>query len=79
VALFENPHGEVPEHVGNGKANPIPMVLTAAQMLQHIGETAAAARIRKAIDEASLAGLRTYDQGGTDGIAEVEAAILARL
>jgi tartrate dehydrogenase/decarboxylase/D-malate dehydrogenase len=55
------------------------MVLTAAQMLQHIGETAAAARIRKAIDEASLAGLRTYDQGGTDGIAEVEAAILARL
>jgi len=79
VALFENPHGEVPEHVGNGKANPIPMVLTAAQMLQHIGETAAAVRIRKAIDEASLAGLRTYDQGGTDGIAEVEAAILARL
>ena len=79
VALFENPHGEVPEHVGNGKANPIPMVLCAAQMLVHLGEVDAARRIRVAINEASKAGLRTYDQGGTDGIAEVEAAILARL
>ncbi|MFT4976745.1 MAG: isocitrate dehydrogenase (NAD+) [Myxococcota bacterium] len=79
VAMFENPHGKAPELVGTGKANPIPMLRTATMMLEHIGETAAAARIEQALFTACREGLSTYDRGGDAGIEEVKAAIIGRL
>ena len=47
-SLFEPVHGSAPDIVGTGKANPIAAVLSAALMLDFLGEADAAARIRKA-------------------------------
>ena len=79
VKMFENPHGFAPELVGTGRANPIPTLLQGIALLRDLGEHDAAARIETALHGALNAGLRTIDQGGTDGLAEVKAAILARL
>jgi 3-isopropylmalate dehydrogenase len=47
-SLFEPVHGSAPDIVGTGKANPTAAILSAAMMLEFLGEAAAAARIRKA-------------------------------
>ena len=47
-SLFEPVHGSAPDIVGTGKANPTAAVLSAALMLDFLGEADAAARIRKA-------------------------------
>ena len=47
-SLFEPVHGSAPDIVGTGKANPIAAILSAAMMLDFLGEADAAARIRKA-------------------------------
>jgi 3-isopropylmalate dehydrogenase len=50
-SLFEPVHGSAPDIVGTGKANPIAAVLSAAMMLEFLGEADAAARIRKAVED----------------------------
>ena len=50
-SLFEPVHGSAPDIVGTGKANPIAAILSAALMLDFLGEADAAARIRKACAE----------------------------
>ena len=50
VSMFEPVHGSAPDIVGTGRANPIAAVLSGAMMLDHLGETEAAERIRKASD-----------------------------
>ena len=50
-SMFEPVHGSAPDIVGTGKANPIAAVLSAALMLDFLGEGAAADRIRAACDE----------------------------
>jgi 3-isopropylmalate dehydrogenase len=47
-SMFEPVHGSAPDIVGTGKANPIAAILSAALMLDHLGEGAAAARVRAA-------------------------------
>jgi 3-isopropylmalate dehydrogenase len=47
-SLFEPVHGSAPDIVGTGKANPTAAVLSAALMLDHLGEADAAARVRQA-------------------------------
>jgi 3-isopropylmalate dehydrogenase len=47
-SLFEPVHGSAPDIVGTGKANPTAAVLSAAMMLEFLGEADAAARVRKA-------------------------------
>ena len=47
--MFEPVHGSAPDIVGTGKANPIAAILSAAMMLEFLGEADAAARIRKAV------------------------------
>jgi 3-isopropylmalate dehydrogenase len=47
-SMFEPVHGSAPDIVGTGKANPVAAILSAALMLDFLGETAAAARIRAA-------------------------------
>ncbi len=57
VSMFEPVHGSAPDIVGTGRANPVAAVLSGAMMLDHLGETGAAERIRKACDgPESLAG-----------------------
>ncbi len=64
-SVFEPVHGSAPDIAGQGIANPIGMIWSAAMMLEHLGEPAAAASIVKGI-ERTLAErtLRTRDLGG---------------
>ena len=48
VSMFEPVHGSAPDIVGTGRANPVAAVLSGAMMLEHLGETEAAERIRRA-------------------------------
>jgi 3-isopropylmalate dehydrogenase len=50
-SMFEPVHGSAPDIVGTGKANPVAAILSAAHMLEFLGESAAAARLRSACDE----------------------------
>jgi 3-isopropylmalate dehydrogenase len=47
-SMFEPVHGSAPDIAGQSKANPIAAILSAAMMLDHLGEPDAAERIRKA-------------------------------
>ena len=56
-SMFEPVHGSAPDIAGTGTANPVAAILSAAMMLDCLGEAGAAARIRKACAEPStLAG-----------------------
>ncbi len=79
VRIFENPHGRVPELVGQDAANPLPMLLTVVNLLQHIGEDLAASKISDAIATVTTEGICTADLGGTARCSEVAAAIEARV
>ncbi len=63
--MFEPVHGSAPDIAGQGIANPVGQIWTAAMILEHLGETAAAAAIVTAV-ETVLAEqkLRTRDLGG---------------
>ena len=59
-SMFEPVHGSAPDIAGQNKANPIAAVLSAAMMLEHLGEDEAADRVRAACaDPASLTGSTT--------------------
>ena len=65
-SLFEPVHGSAPDIAGQGIANPIGQIWTAAMMLEHLGFADAATSITDAIDTAlSDPALRTRDLGGT--------------
>ena len=55
-AIFEATHGSAPDIAGKDIANPTAMILSAAMMLDHLGEGAAAANIRTAVREVLAAG-----------------------
>src|SRR5262249_53063135 len=55
-SMFEPVHGSAPDIAGQQKANPIAAILSAAMLLDFLGEGAAAARIRKACDDPSSPG-----------------------
>ena len=48
--MFEPVHGSAPDIAGQGIANPIGQIWSGAMMLEHLGETEAAAAIIKAIE-----------------------------
>jgi isocitrate dehydrogenase (NAD+) len=50
AALFEAVHGSAPDIAGRGVANPSALLLAACLMLDHLGDTAAADSIRKALE-----------------------------
>jgi 3-isopropylmalate dehydrogenase len=51
--MFEPVHGSAPDIAGTATANPVAAILSAAMMLDFLGEAEAAARIRKACAEPS--------------------------
>ena len=83
-AYFEPIHGSAPDIAGQDKANPVSQVLSAALMLEYLGERGAAELIRRAVD-AALAQkklvLNRFGQpeGGTRQAAETLAAIVRAL
>jgi len=79
-ALFEAVHGSAPKYAGKNKVNPTALLLSAKLMLDHLGETDAAARLEKAvIDVIGERKTVTYDMGGTAGTREMGDAIIAQL
>lgn len=80
TAIFEPVHGSAPDLAGKGVANPTAMLLAACMMLDHIGQTDVAARVRTAVEDTLLAGeTLTPDLGGTGGTDAYADAIIARL
>lgn len=79
VAFFESVHGAAPKYAGRDRANPVGMILSAAGMLTHLGETGAAGAIEAAVRTVVADGVHvTPDLGGHGGTAELAASI-ARL
>jgi 3-isopropylmalate dehydrogenase len=64
-SMFEPVHGSAPDIAGQAKANPTAAVLSAAMMLDFLGEAAAAARIRKACADPSALTGTTPEIGDT--------------
>ena len=79
-SMFEPVHGSAPDIFGQGIANPIAAVWSAALMLDHLGQTAAATAITEAIAAVTAAGTTlTPDLGGTATTVQVGDAIVAAL
>jgi len=86
MAIFEAVHGSAPKYTGMNKADPIAMILSGVMMLEHIGEKAAADRLKKAVVETVAEGKSvTYDlRPGRDaatavGTSQMADAIISRL
>ena len=80
AAVFEPVHGSAPKHAGLDKANPTALILSGALMLRHLGETAAAERVERAVRDVIGEGRTvTYDMGGTAGTAAFGTAVAARV
>ena len=78
--VFEPVHGSAPDIAGQGIANPLAMILSAALMLRHgLAREDAAAKVESAVDRALDAGLRTRDLGGDATTADATDAVLKEL
>jgi tartrate dehydrogenase/decarboxylase/D-malate dehydrogenase len=78
-SMFEPVHGSAPDIAGKGIANPIGAILSAAMMLDWLGEEQTAQRIRDAVEQTTAEGVRTQDLGGSASTGEFVAALLERL
>lgn len=80
VAVFEAVHGSAPDIAGQGQANPIALLLSAALMLHHIGERRCSCDVQEAVAAVLEAGVvRTRDLGGTASTSELTEAIIEAL
>jgi isocitrate dehydrogenase (NAD+) len=80
AAIFEAVHGTAPDIAGQGKANPVALMLAAAQMLDHVGQPENAERLRKAIVATMEAkDSLTGDLGGTGTTMGFAQAIASRI
>lgn len=80
VAIFEAVHGSAPQIAGTNTANPTALILSAGMMLEHLGYTAEAARVRNAVQQVIAAGKQvTPDLGGTASTTEYTEAVIAQL
>jgi tartrate dehydrogenase/decarboxylase/D-malate dehydrogenase len=78
-SMFEPIHGSAFDITGKGIANPIASFWTAVQMLEHLGEPAAAARLMRAIEETTGSGVATPDLGGRATTVDVTRAVCAAI
>jgi 3-isopropylmalate dehydrogenase len=85
-AVFQPCHGTAPDIMGQGKANPTAMILSAAMMLdwladkhEHPPAAEAAIRIERAVDAAYASGLKPMEYGGKDGTAAIATAVMKAL
>ena len=74
-SMFEPIHGSAFDITGKGIANPIATFWTAAMMLEHLGEGAAAARLMRAIEATTAKRVFTPDLGGSARTADVTRAV----
>src|SRR5689334_10457750 len=85
-AVFQPCHGTAPDIMGQGKANPTAMILSAALMLDWLAErhglsqaAEASVRIERAVDKVYAGGIKPFEFGGWSGTVDVTTAILAAL
>lgn len=80
VSMFEASHGAAPDIAGKNLANPISLILSGALLLDHVGETAAAKRIRGAVEQVLSRGESlTPDLGGSGTTSGVTQAICSAM
>ena len=88
IAIFEATHGSAPDIAGKDIANPTAEILSACMMLDHLGEGAAATRIREAVKKTLAAGeavtgdVRRAQTGSAEGCVGTQAfadAVIANL
>ncbi len=80
LGLYEPIHGSAPDIAGQGLANPIATILSAAMLLRHsLGLEEPAARIEAAVAKTLADGIRGGDLGGSMGTAAIGDAVLERL
>jgi isocitrate dehydrogenase (NAD+) len=79
-AVFEAVHGSAPDIAGQGLANPIALIRSAAMMLEHVGERRAAERIEQAVVRTLEARIGlTRDLGGDGTTATLTQQIIRNL
>jgi tartrate dehydrogenase/decarboxylase/D-malate dehydrogenase len=78
-SMFEPVHGSAPDIAGKGIANPAAAILSAAFMLEWLGEKDAAEKVRKAVERVLLAKKTTPDLGGQLTTEQMGEAIVAEL
>ena len=78
--LYEPIHGSAPDIAGQGKANPLATILSAAMMLRYSLDMAPQAdRIEAAVAQALASGARTADIGGSTTTSAMGEAVLSSL
>lgn len=79
-ALFEPVHGSAPKYAGTNKVNPSAMILSAALMLDWLGETEMSKRIFNAVKQTAEEGNQvTYDIGGSASNIDMTKEIIRKL
>ncbi len=80
-AIFEAVHGTAPDIAGKNLANPTAVILSAAMMLDHIGETNAAQKIRSAVESVIAEEKNVTRDINPNGVGTVEMtdAIIAKI
>jgi len=79
TSMFEPVHGSAPKYAGKDVSNPMGAILTAAMMLEHVGEADAAQAMEGAVVACLEARECTQDVGGKLGTAATGDAVAARL
>jgi len=80
LGLYEPIHGSAPDIAGQGLANPMATILSAAMALRHSFRLEAEARrIEHAVAAALADGIKGGDLGGSHGTGAIGDAVLARL
>jgi homoisocitrate dehydrogenase len=80
LCIFEPVHGSAPDIAGKGIANPVATILSAAMMLEWLGEKEAADRVEAAVLKVLEEGeIRTPDLGGSNTTDDMAEAVIERL
>lgn len=80
AAIFEAVHGSAPDIAGQGIANPTALLLASGLMLDHVGDTARASQLRRAIDMTmNTDNVRTRDLGGSASTGDFAQAVIRRI
>ena len=80
TAIFEAVHGSAPDIAGKGIANPTSLLLAAGLMLEHVGRSDLAGRVRSAVHQVlNEDKVRTADIGGRASTQEYTQALIRRL
>jgi len=78
-AVFEPVHGSAPDIAGQGIANPVGAILSAAMLLDYLKLEHAARRVRRAVNTVLSRGILTRDLGGSASTSEMTRAIIEAL